>query len=470
MLKLSPEQIYALKKSTDLRDVVIRSLPTLKAINEELVGSCPFHQDDTPSFRVSASRYHCFGCHKHGDVFEWLKETQHVNFPQALELLTQGNGIEAINPVPREPTAHQSQYDAAMALAIIEANEYALDFYRHGQGDQQAKDYIVERFHPDSIETFDVGYAPEDSREFVDYMVKEGNYDEEFLIKASLLTKSSTGYAYGRLRDRVVFPLKNRTGLPLGFCGRLIPRGQDKSIPKYIHPSNTHAFKRNSYLYGWQTLSDANLAYVVEGIVDVISLHAIGVRNVFSILGSSIGIGQVNILAHLKKPLRLMLDGDLPGLEAVQTVGSMLARTGLDCTARLLSNDLDPDTIVADGMAHEYIKNCPLINLSDLGLNQIVVSDVKPEYDRTVLDELAKPYVEDNVKHGWPHYNVVDWVKQAYPKYANEITLATKAMIEDYEELPNGKRGLKPERVKEFLKAWMKPSRDVRKQHGYNKL
>lgn len=466
MNSIDPKFLIALKKKYNLYQVVAKTCRDMRRIgHEEWTCKCPFHAEDTSSFRVNKTRYHCFGCHAHGDVISWITKTHKVSFIQAVKLLSHSN-IPTIKSEEIEKKVLFSEVDFTDSEKMFALNDKVQQFLTESlkTADKFTKDYLNKRFNIGNSNPFSIGYAP-NSEALIKRMMSIG-YNVKDLIDAGLVLTDSSGSAYSRLRDRLTFPLFNRAGNILGFSGRIIPRpGVNEKLAKYVNPPNTSIFKRRSFLYGWNTCERNDTVIVVEGYADVIGLYQKGIKNVLACMGTAITKEQANYLQTYFKNVLIMLDGDMPGL-----LGSLEGMKQFDSSVRvaalLLTNNEDPDSLSSKPNTKQILKSMPVITLKDLKSKELVVTNTnKIQYDKSLLNKLAKPFVDDNQKQGWPHFNVVAWVCQAYPQYADEIKSTLKIMLEDTELGEGGKRLLKENNIKSFLSAWKKPSRDIRQKN-----
>ena len=456
--------ITKLKSEYNLAEIVGSTHELRDVGRGDYVGKCPFHPEDTASFRVNHERFHCFGCHIHGDIFSWLQRIHGVTFPQAMRMLSKKD-----IPIPekgkrlKKPKTFSS-YDAKDAYRIMQMNEIVQDFYCKSlaKGDKETREYIDSRISIESQKVFGIGYAPLNSDRLIDKLLKR-KYSHEEILKASITASNSKGEYYARLRDRISIPLYSQTRSILGFAGRAIEReGAEKPSLKYINPPDTSAFAKRRFLYG--AANGSSHIGIVEGYLDVISLYDKGVRNVCSIMGTFISPEQVQILDTLGAKVWTMLDGDMPGLKASVKVSCQLLENGIEGSVLLLSNKDDPDTVckkVED--VKQYLRALPRVNFKDFHTQVISIPELnKQKWDRSILDNLSQRYVDDNIRSGYSHYNVIQWVISAYPDNAPSITSAMKQMVEDPTLLPDGTKQLKEEHVKAFLKAWIVPCREVR--------
>jgi DNA primase len=451
--RLDRDFLENLKNQYDLVGVVRDHIPALKHIgNGEHVARCPFHDETTASFRVNKQRFHCFGCHKHGDIFKWTEWLTGATFPQAVKSLTRGELPRGPGEaVPRREIPNHTPYDSEAVAAILDSNNNAQFHFMHQDLDHVAGPYYALRFA--NCESWGIGYASG--------LEPLGG---EFNVKAGLMAQKPDGSYYHRLRDRITIPLKSRTGHILGFVGRIIPRPDNGKLPKYVNPPTTWAFEKRRYLFGLDRL-DPQLGYaiVVEGPVDCIKMHEAGFKNVVSSMGTAFSKQQADILAHYVNRIFILYDGDLPGLEAAAGIARRMHEIDAQVMTILLTNGLDPDSWLESG-APRRLAHLPILKASNYFTNNVMISGMATEYDREQLDRLIAPLVQDNIAKGWPHYNVVDWVMAAYPQFAQEIKESMLKMLSEVDEV-GGKKMMREANIRAFIKAWMKPSREVRKAH-----
>lgn len=470
MEKISQHYLEQLKGRFDLAEVVGKLVPGLRSVGGgDYQGKCPFHDEDTGSFRVNKLRYHCFGCHAHGDIFSWTQKTTGRTFPQAVQFLGQGNAPEPQGEaIPRREAPNHSPYESGAVMAILEANAMAQAYFLGADMDQCANDYLFSRFTGDDMDRWGVGYGP-NARDWLSSHLAMNEVDPDLACKAGLIAQSPDGSWYDRLRDRAIIPLRDRSGYIRGFTGRIIPRPDNGKLPKYSNSPTTWAFQKKRYLFGLEQF-DPTLKYaiVVEGPMDVISMYRAGHKNVLAAMGSELSDEQLSILETLTPRIFVMMDGDAPGLEATFRASRNAMTSSSQMFHILLSDDVDPDIWASLNLP---LRSLPIIKATDFYQPNLVLREMKKEYDRSLLDKLIEPYVMDNIRSGYPHYNVVDWVMAAYPQYAQEIKEKTLGMVTTAKPNPDtGVYTLTEVAIKEFIKAWMKPSRDVRKVNENKKI
>jgi DNA primase len=330
-----------IRERLDIAEVVGEVVALKNAGKGRLKGLCPFHGEKTPSFHVMQDRgfFYCFGCQAKGDVFDFVMRTQGVEFSEALQVLGQRAGIEVTPSTPKD--LHKRD--------LFEVNKLALEFFKsHLPG--VAETYLLERkLTRESIDAFDLGFAPDSWDALLKYALNKGVKDSE-LLRAGLLAESESGRRYDRFRNRVMFPIKDFLGRVVGFSGRVL----DDSLPKYVNTPETDVFKKGELLYGLDTAKHTVRAtgecLVVEGYMDVIALHQTGFGNAVAALGATLTAEQAGQLSRLEvQKLYLAFDADEAGQRAVlsgleQSVGRQFL-----VKAVRVPHGKDPADAVLDG-------------------------------------------------------------------------------------------------------------------------
>ncbi len=335
-----------IRERLDIAEVVGETVALKPSGKGRLKGLCPFHSEKTPSFHVLQDKgfYYCFGCQAKGDVFDFVMQTQNVQFYEALSYLGQRAGVEV---TPATPQTNKRR-------DLFDVNKVALEFFRaHLPG--VAENYLLERrLTPESIETFELGFAPEGWDNLLKYALNKG-VPEQDLLDAGLLAESGSGRRYDRFRNRVMFPIKDYLGRTVGFSGRVL----DDSLPKYMNTPETDIFNKGELLYGLDlaksAIRDSGECIVVEGYMDVIALHQTGFENAVAALGATLTAEQAAQLSRLDvSKLLLAFDADEAGQRAVlsgleQSVGrQFLVR------AVRVPHGKDPADAVLGGFIDEF--------------------------------------------------------------------------------------------------------------------
>ena len=309
---------------------VVGSYIKLDKAGAHYKANCPFHQERSPSFMVNDERnmWHCFGCGKGGDIFAFVMEIEGLQFREALVLLAEKAGVE----LPQYRQESQGSKDTKERL--VQILELAVRFYEHqlweGAGKVKALPYLRQRGLADeTIRKFRLGYAPDGWRYFRDFAESKGYTVSELETVGMIIAKAETadgvpaslGKAYDRFRDRIMFPITDILGRPIGFSARVAPGG-DESQAKYINTPESPLYHKSRALYGlsWakQAMKQAGYTVVVEGNVDVIALSQAGIENVVAVSGTALTSEQLDIMKRYGKEVHLFFDMDGAGQKAAR--------------------------------------------------------------------------------------------------------------------------------------------------------
>ena len=360
-----PEDIINEIKYRNDIETAVSQYVNLKRRGKNLVGLCPFHSEKTPSFTVYPENgsFYCFGCGVGGDVFTFTGLIENLDYIEAVKLLAERSGV----------TLPQDGYDDSMQRLknkIYDINRDTARFfhsYLMSPDGKWALDYLTGRgLTLKTIRHFGLGAAP-DSWDILIKHLKGKGYSESDMIAANVVGKSQRGTLYDRFRKRVMFPIINIRGNIIAFSGRAMP-GEDKQGGKYVNTSDTPVYKKSANLFGMNFAKNScsERIILVEGNMDVITLHQAGFTNTVAPLGTAFTSEQVNLLARYTKEIVLTLDADAAGQKAIRRASELLADSGLKVRVITIPDGKDPD---------EYIKK----NGSDrfAALLQGAVSDME---------------------------------------------------------------------------------------------
>lgn len=330
---------------------VVGDFVDLKKRGTSLIGNCPFHNEKTPSFHVSVSKgiYKCFGCGAGGDALKFVMEIEKYSYPEAIRYLANKYNIE-VEEVERTPEQMAMQ-DKRESLYIVSkwANSFfAQQLWETEEGRSIGLSYFRERgYRDDIIKKFELGYSP-DSWDALVRAAQEAGFAKEYLRDIGLTVEREDGSQYDRFRGRVIFPIFNLTGRPIGFGGRTLK--SDKTVPKYVNSPESDIYHKSDVLYGLnfakKAISDHDVCYLVEGYADVLSMHQAGVENVVSSSGTSLTIGQIKLISRYTKNVVILYDGDAAGIKASLRGTDMLLEEGLNVKVLLFPDGHDPDSYV----------------------------------------------------------------------------------------------------------------------------
>ena len=304
----------ALTERCDIADVVSQYVQLTKK-GGNLFGLCPFHNEKTPSFSVSPDKqiYHCFGCGKGGGVVNFIMEIENLSFPEAVKFLADRVGMTV-------PEDGQDQELPRLRKRMLELNKEAARWF-HAQlsepAGEKAAAYLQKRqIGRKTAVNFGLGYAPEGWDNLLKAMGDKG-YGQEELIRAGLATRSSKGGAYDKFRDRLMFPVLDVRGEVLGFSGRALADGQE---PKYLNSPETLVFSKRRILYGIHRAKNTKRGsfLLVEGNIDVVTLHQAGFDNAVASMGTALTTEQTRLISRSAKEIVLCYDNDPAGRKATE--------------------------------------------------------------------------------------------------------------------------------------------------------
>lgn len=324
----------------------------LKKAGRNYSGLCPFHQEKTPSFTVSADKqfYHCFGCGANGNALRFLMEYDKLPFPEAVEQLAGRLGIEVPREGADDPRAQQREKKRKEGVNLL---ELAASFYRERlkmQEGQAAQSYLQNRgLSPEVISTYGIGFAPSGWEALKQHLGAQGVGEPVQVEYGLLIHREDTGRTYDRFRDRVMFPIRDLRGRTIAFGGRVMGDEQ----PKYLNSPETPVFHKGRELYGLyearQASSKLEQLVMVEGYMDVVALAQYGIHNAVATLGTATTEDHLSRLFRLVSRVVFCFDGDRAGRQAASRAletALPLMIDGREARFLFLPESDDPDTLV----------------------------------------------------------------------------------------------------------------------------
>lgn len=311
----------------DRIDIVqlIQEYIQLKKAGINWKANCPFHQEKTPSFMVNAEKqfWHCFGCGKSGDIFSFIQEMEGLEFPEALKLLADRAGVKI--------DTFRNEIDKSQKNRILEINQKAAYFFNRFllemAAASQAREYLSRRgLTSAAIEQWQIGYVPDQWDLLAQYLLKKGCGIEDIVQSGLVIKKDQVNAAtgrgyYDRFRGRIMFPIWDVHGNVVGFTGRILVE-TDKSGGKYVNTPQTLVFDKSRVIYGLNKakleIKNKDLVVLVEGQMDVIACHQIGMTNVVAASGTALTLEQVKLLKRYSNNLAMAFDADAAGVKAAK--------------------------------------------------------------------------------------------------------------------------------------------------------
>ncbi len=341
------DDIERVRAATDLAELA-SEVTKVQRRGRSTMAICPFHQEKTPSLSLDPARglYHCFGCGKGGDLFRWVQDTQNVDFTEALELLARRAGIT----LHVEPGAAKRRGERE---SLIDAVGRAVAFYqerlRSGDDAGHARAYVRGRgYDAGTVERFSMGYSPAGWDELVGHL-RDGGVPEKVMVGAGLAIRSSRGRLVDRFRGRLMFPIFDLRGDPVGFGARLL----EGDGAKYLNSPETPLYHKSRLLYGlnWAKgdIVRAGHAVVVEGYTDVIGIAEAGSAVAVATCGTALGVEHLDLLRRFSEKVVLAFDADAAGAGASLRGFEHSVPGDLDLRVARLPEGRDPADLVAAG-------------------------------------------------------------------------------------------------------------------------
>jgi DNA primase catalytic core len=355
---ISQESIDRVRNEASIVEVVSETVK-LRRTGANHTGLCPFHSERSPSFSVRESNnsYHCFGCGASGNVISFVMNTRALSFPDAVEFLASRFGIELKYESGRAagPKIDREKLFSLCHTAHVFFRRSLMQV-KNGQGEyQKVGEYLRKRgLTAEAINTFGIGYAPNQKGMLLDVLTKAG-YDRETILLSGLVRRAASGELYELFRGRLLFPIFIDPKRIAGFGGRVIPGVMEpsfeKQAPKYVNSPETPIYQKSKTFYGLPqamgAVRERGEVYIVEGYMDVIGLAMRGVRNVVACCGTALTEQHIKRLSGMCSRVHLLFDGDEAGINAAAKSFSVARNADLDVTACFLPEGIDPDDFAA---------------------------------------------------------------------------------------------------------------------------
>lgn len=352
-MQIREEVIERIRQDNDIVDIISENV-RLKKSGRNYVGLCPFHNDKSPSLSVSQDKqiYKCFSCGEAGNVITFVMKYKKLTFYEASKYLADKAGI------PLElGNAKESQITKKKELLYKVNTEAARYYFYNLQRTSFAKEYFLKRgIREEVIKRFGLGYAQDRWHDLIMYLKKKG-FNENLLLEAGLILKSEKkGNTYDRFRNRVMFPVFDVRGKVIGFGGRVL----DDSKPKYLNSPETVIFHKGTNLYGLNFATKNKLEQdyiiIVEGYMDLISLHQHGITNTVASLGTALTINQARLLKRYVNKVIISYDADVAGQTATLRGLEILRHAGLDVKVLKVPQGKDPDEFVRNNGKDAFLR------------------------------------------------------------------------------------------------------------------
>lgn len=352
-MRISQTDIDNIRQQADIVDIIGRYIPIEKKGSNSYKAICPFHDDHDPSLSISKSRqiYKCFVCQKGGNVFTFVQEYEKVDYIQAVakvaSMINYPLDTSKIVSVKKVDSKYANYYN--LLNEMIKFCHYSLNT----SIGLSAKEYLYARKIDDKlIDMFDIGYNGKNNSVY--NFLKAKKYDKELMVETNIIFDNEYG-ENDVFANRIVFPIHDEFGNPIGFTARAL----DDNASKYINTSTTPIYVKGDFVYNMHRAKSyakkLNSIIVVEGVMDVIAFAKAGIYNVVATLGTAITAKQLNLIKQCSMNLILAYDGDLAGQNAIYKAGIMAVDNGFNVSVYRNDTQLDPDEIIQNkGM--DYLK------------------------------------------------------------------------------------------------------------------
>ena len=344
------ETVDQIVDATKIEEVV-GDFVSLKRKGGSFWACCPFHNEKSPSFHVVPARgiYKCFGCGKAGNAIGFLMDYERLSYSEALKYLANKYHIEVRE---KEETAEEiaaRQKDESLHLVSDFALKYFQEQLSSGEGRTIGYQYFRSRGLLDqTIVDYGLGWAPSGKNAFTEAALSAG-YKKEYLVETGLCSEWEDGSLHDRFYERVIFPIHSVSGRVIAFGGRTLKSGDEaKKIGKYVNSKESEIYIKNKALYAiHQAKNEINKqdkAILVEGYLDVLSMHQLGVKNVVASCGTSLTEEQVRLIKRFTDNVTVIYDGDSAGIHATLRAINLILKEGMNVKAVLLPDGEDPDS------------------------------------------------------------------------------------------------------------------------------
>ena len=342
-----PQDTVNLILDTARIEDVVGDFVTLKRRGANYVACCPFHNEKTPSFNVNPARgiYKCFGCGKAGSAVGFVMEYEHMTYPEALRYLAQKYHIEVKE---EEETAEQiaARQRSESLMAVSEyARKFFLEQLQTPEGHAVGLGYYRKRGIEDAtIEQWSLGWAPSGKTTLVD-AARAAGYKEEYLVAAGLAIQQEDGSLIDKFRERIMFPIHSVSGRVIAFSGRTL---KSDNPAKYVNSPETEIYIKSKNLLGIyfakSSIAKEDRCILVEGNVDVVMMHQMGITNVVASCGTSLTEEQIRLIKRFTENITIMYDGDSAGLHAAIRAIGLILKEGMNPRVVFLPDGDDPDS------------------------------------------------------------------------------------------------------------------------------
>ena len=455
------DDIKQIIDATDIVALVSSYNIKLEKQGKNYKGLCPFHHEDTPSFLVSVEKKlaHCFGCGGGGDPIKFIMQIEGIGFQEAVAKLAEFNGMEYKGNFQKKEDPNKKYYEI-LNLAV---NFYKANYEKTEYG-LEAREYLLKRGLTDEvIKDFNIGLAPKQI-DTLYKVLKESNYLELDMIDSGLINSDEKSY-HDFFVSRIMFPIYNEAGNPIGFSGRIF-NNTDKNQPKYVNSKESMVYHKGDVLFNIQNAKGEIMrkkrVILHEGQMDVIAAYRSGFKEAICTMGTALTITQARLLSKYANNAIICYDGDNAGIKASKKAIKIFEQTGFNVRLVLLPQGMDPDEYVLkygvleyqkyfeshiiDALEYQYVTAFLNKNLND----NIVFKDVCEEIFSLLINEKSQSIIESYLNRLSKDTNtLIDAIHLDYEAYRNKNVLNNQIDYPIYDE-PSDYVEAEPVEIKEI--------------------
>ena len=432
-MAIPKEIIEEVRSRCDIVDLVSSYLPELRKRGATYKCCCPFHNEKTPSFTVNQERqiYHCFGCGANGDVFSFVQEYDKLDFLSAVQFLADRTGVKIT--YDNNDNKNKDSKDTLLNINSDAANFFHKNLFNSDSG-KLCREYLKKRSLTDDVlKEFQIGFSPDGWEELLSKALKKG-YKSEEIEKAGLVVKSKRSGKvkyYDRFRNRLMFPICDSLGRVIGFSGRILEDKRKEA--KYVNSPETLIFHKSSVLFAFdkarKEIVEKKLAIVVEGQIDAIRCHTVGIKNVVASQGTALTVQHAKLIKRYADEVVLIFDSDTAGVSAALSTSKLFLENELSVRVATLPNGEDPDSLILKHGANIFKKE---INDALPALNYLIKIIEKKEDQTTVV---GRKRMRNQIMDFINRCPSESWKEEMIKEASGMINISVRALIKDLDAI-----------------------------------
>ena len=432
-MAIPKEIIEEVSSRCDIVDLVSSYINELRKQGATYKCCCPFHNEKTPSFTVNQERqiYHCFGCGANGDVFSFVQEYDKLDFLSAVQFLADRTGVKII--YDNNDNKNKDSKDTLLNINSDAANFYHKNLFNSDSG-KLCREYLKKRSLTDDVlKEFQIGFSPNGWEELLSRALKKG-YKSEAIEKAGLVVKSKRSGKikyYDRFRNRLMFPICDSLGRVIGFSGRILDDKRKEA--KYVNSPETLIFHKSSVLFAFnkarKEIVEKKLAIVVEGQIDAIRCHTVGIKNVVASQGTALTVQHAKLIKRYADEVVLIFDSDAAGVSAALSTSKLFLENELSVRVATLPNGEDPDSLILKHGANIFKKE---INDALPALN-FLIKTIENEEDQSTV--VGRKRMRNQIMDFINRCPSESWKEEMIKEASGIINISVRALIKDLDAI-----------------------------------